>query len=134
MTTMGLGDAVADVNSRIRRLFGRIENVKMDLPKNQLTVLEYKMILLKVEKQVYLAYNLKKNAEIFPKLMTKYTETSCKLLECIEQLVEFDNIPEGDYLEYAKNCPRQHDFIKKICEMGELQVKSGINYTPVFLP
>jgi hypothetical protein len=97
-------------------------------------LLENRLILLKVEKQVYLAYNLKKNAEIFPKLMTKYTETLCKLLECIEQLVQFDDIPEREYLEYAKDCPRQHDYIKKICEMGELQVKCGINYIPVLLP
>ena len=57
--------------------------------------------------------------------MTKYTETLCKFLECSEQLVQFDDISEGEYLEYAKDYPQKHYYIKKLCEMGELQVKCG---------
>ena len=105
-------------NYNVKKLLNQPHEHRLEHFKNELT-------LLKIEKQVYLAYNLKKNAEIFPKLMTKYTETSCKLLECIEQLVQFDDIPEGEYLEYAKDCPQKHDYIKKLCEMGEIHVKCG---------
>ena len=92
----------------------------------RLEMFEKQLILLKLEKQMYNAYNKKNNTEIFSKLQTKYTANISTTLELMEKMVENGDIPEGDYLDYAKDSVPQHNFIKKMCEIGENLTKKAL--------
>ena len=103
--------------------------LKTNVRKNgllRLEMFETQLILLKLEKQMYNAYNKKNNTEIFSKLQTKYTANISTTLELMEKMVENGDIPEGDYLDYAKDSVPQHNFIKKMCEVGENLTKKAL--------
>ena len=91
-----------------------------------LEIIENVLILLNIEKQMYHAYNKKNNVEIFSKLQNKYINIISTTLEINERRVQVDDIPEGDYIEFAKKTITQLDFIKKLCEVGEMKTKKAL--------
>jgi|Laugrespbdmm15sd_2_1035082.scaffolds.fasta_scaffold50807_1 hypothetical protein len=84
----------------------------------RLNIFETQLKMLKLEKQVYISYNLRKNPDVFPKLLAKYSEALTESLELQSILVGHSEVPEGDYLEYANKAPTQYKYIKILCEIG----------------
>jgi len=118
-------DELFEVEDQSDGYFKLKKNVRKD-GHLRLEMFETQLILLKLEKQMYNAYNKKNNTEIFSKLQTKYTTNISTTLELMEKMVENGDIPEGDYIEFAKDSVPQHNFIKKMCEIGEILTKKAL--------
>ena len=98
---------------KVIKYYDRPHEIRLELFKSMLKT-------LKIEKQVYISYANKKNKEIFSKLSAKYAEEQGHTLEKTATLVELGDMPEGDYIDYAKTLKRQYEYIKSICDVGKM--------------
>ena len=74
--------------------------------------------LLKVEKFIYKAIIEKKSSKYLEKLMEKYNELMGTSIEIGRDLVLYEVVVEGEYLDFCKNSLKQREYIKLVCDFG----------------
>ena len=62
----------------------------------------------------------KTSPEIFPKLLKKYDETLCELLELIRNVIISENVPEQLYLEVATLFLKEQKMVGALCQFGQM--------------
>jgi hypothetical protein len=72
----------------------------------------------KVEKLIYKAFVEKKSSKYLEKLMEKYDELLGTAIEIGRDLVLYEVIVEGEYLDFCKKCLKERECIKIICDYG----------------
>jgi hypothetical protein len=79
--------------------------------------------LLKVNKFIYKAIIEKKSSKYLEKLIEKYDELMGTSIEISGDLVLYEVVVEGEYLDFCKNSLKERECIKLICDLGILVAK-----------
>jgi hypothetical protein len=74
--------------------------------------------LFKVEKLIYKAVVEKKSSKYLEKLMEKYDELLGTAIEIGRDLVLYEVVVEGKYLDFCKNYLKEREELKMTCDYG----------------